>query len=127
MHSILRGLMGAVGELSDASYPTRVIPREIHRPDVSLSTVLAPYRDVMAYDVLLSDGSSELVDGADGYAPEGPLTTFFCVEPGRSPRLDSWSTKLLSIKTERIVRIRLMVDTAETMVGVPRPRLALAE
>jgi hypothetical protein len=59
----------------------------------------------MAFDVLLTDGSTETVE-ADGYAPEGPLTTFFAVDPGRPPRLDSWSVKLLSVRTDRIAQIR---------------------
>ena len=75
----------------------------------------------MAFNVLLTDGSTESVADADGYSPEGPLTTFFSVEPGRSPRLDTWSVKLLSIRTDRIVQIR------RTETSCSRPRLALAE
>ena len=60
----------------------------------------------MAFDVLLTDGSNEVVSDADGYAPEGPLTTFFSVDPGRSTRLDCWSVKVMSIRTDHIVRIR---------------------
>ena len=60
----------------------------------------------MAFNVQLTDGSTETVPDADGYAPEGPLTTFFSVEPGRAPRLDTWSVKLLSIRTDRIAQIR---------------------
>ena len=60
----------------------------------------------MGYEVLLTDDSVELVPDADSYAPEGPLTTFFAVDGGRQPRLNAWSRKLGSIRTDRIVRIR---------------------
>lgn len=72
----------------------------------------------MRFDVLLTDGSSELIDSVDGYSPEGALTTFFSVEPGRAVRLDPWSVRHLSIRTERIARIRMlacpMVQVAPT-------------
>jgi hypothetical protein len=60
----------------------------------------------MAYEVILDDQRIEVVPDADGYALEGPLTTFFAVDPGRRARLDAWSTRLLSMRTERIVSIR---------------------
>ncbi len=75
----------------------------------------------MSFAVLLTDGTNEVVADADGYSPEGPLTTFFSVDPGRHPRLDTWSVKLMSIRTDRILHIR-RIDTA-----VSRPHLSLAE
>lgn len=59
----------------------------------------------MRYDITLLDQNTDVVFDADGYAQEGPLTTFFRAEPGRPARLDPWATRLLSIRTERIARI----------------------
>jgi hypothetical protein len=59
----------------------------------------------MRYEVMLSDGSAEVIDHVDGYAPDGTLTTFFTVEPGRAVRLDPWAIRVLSMRTDRIVRI----------------------
>jgi hypothetical protein len=64
------------------------------------------------YHVYLSDESAEVVPGAVGYVQEGPLTTFFSVDHGRGPRFDSWSTKLLSVRTDRIVSIRRLSEQA---------------
>lgn len=58
----------------------------------------------MAFEVTLSDDSSEHVEGADSYCQEGPLTTFFGNDRPRP--LDSWSVKVASYRTDRIVRIR---------------------
>jgi hypothetical protein len=75
----------------------------------------------MGYEVILSDESTELVDDADSYTQEGPLTTFYGVEPGRPPRLDAWSTKLLSIRTDRIVCIRKVRATRRLALAEERP------
>jgi len=58
----------------------------------------------MAFEVTLTDDSTEEVDGADSYCLEGPLTTFYGNDRPRP--LDSWSTKVASYRTERIARIR---------------------
>jgi hypothetical protein len=72
----------------------------------------------MAFEVTLTDESTELVDGADSYQQEGPLTTFY---GGDRPRpLDSWSVKVASYRTDRIARIRRQGTAAEL-----RPRLQL--
>ncbi len=60
----------------------------------------------MEYDITFVDTHVEHAAGADGYAPEGPLTTFFRVAPGRPARLDPWAERLLSIRTDRILSIR---------------------
>ena len=59
----------------------------------------------MGYEITLIDDSTEQLD-ADGYALEGPLTTFFRNRPGRAARLDPWSTRIMSVRTERIACIR---------------------
>ena len=60
----------------------------------------------MRYDITLLDQTVDVVFGADGYALEGPLTTFFLTEPGRPVRLDPWAIRLLSVRTDKILRIR---------------------
>jgi hypothetical protein len=59
----------------------------------------------MRYEVLLNDGSLEVIDQVDGYAPDGCLTTFFTVEHGRAIRLDPWAVRVMSLRTDRVVRI----------------------
>jgi hypothetical protein len=63
----------------------------------------------MGYEILMMD-ATETVENADGYGQEGPMTTFFRSEPGRPARLDPWCTRVLSVRTDRIVRIRRDVD-----------------
>jgi hypothetical protein len=58
------------------------------------------------YEVRMADDGLEFIPDAVGYTQEGPLTTFFAVDHGRGPRFDAWSTKLLSVRTDRIVSIR---------------------
>lgn len=58
----------------------------------------------MSFEVTLVDDSVEQVEGADSYALEGPLTTFFGNDRPRP--LDSWSVKVASFRTDRIARIR---------------------
>ena len=59
----------------------------------------------MTFEVVLPDEVVEQIDGADGYAQEGPLTTFF--DNGARPGgLGCWSVKLASYRTGDIVRIR---------------------
>lgn len=65
----------------------------------------------MGYEVTISDGSTELVRGADTYQQEGPLTTFFRTEPGRRV-VDGWSTRLASFRTVEVVRIRRLEEQA---------------
>jgi hypothetical protein len=59
----------------------------------------------MRFEITLLDQTTDVVYDADGYAQEGPLTTFFRAEPGRPARLDPWATRLLSVRTDRIARI----------------------
>ncbi len=57
------------------------------------------------FEVTLSADRSELIDGADAYQLEGPLTTFFRLGGSRTV-IDSWSTRLASFRTVDIVTIR---------------------
>jgi hypothetical protein len=56
------------------------------------------------YEIVLKDGDREVVEGADTYALEGPLTTFFETEGDRGV-VDCWSVRLASIRTADIARI----------------------
>ena len=71
----------------------------------------------MGYEITMLDDTTESVPEADGYGQEGPLTTFFITEPGRPARLDPWCTRLLSIRTDRVLRIRC----AENVASAVRP------
>ena len=75
--------------------------------DLWFPTGLRAHAGPMGYEVSLSDGSTEVVPGADTYQQEGPLTTFFATEPGRRV-VDGWSTRLASFRTVEVVRIRRM-------------------
>lgn len=71
----------------------------------------------MRYELLLADGSVEVIDDVDGYAPDGALTTFFTVEPGRAIRLDPWAVRVMSMRTDRIVRIARLVQSPAAQVA----------
>jgi hypothetical protein len=58
----------------------------------------------MAFEITLTNDTAESVEGADSYAMEGPLTTFYGADRPRP--LDTWSVKVASYRTERIARIR---------------------
>jgi hypothetical protein len=55
------------------------------------------------YEILLADGLV-VVDGADAYAPDGQMTTFFRCRDGRDA-IDVWATRIASFRTADIVRI----------------------
>ena len=57
------------------------------------------------FEVMLQDRSLELVDGADAYQQEGPMTTFFRRGEGRDV-IDSWSTRVASFRTADLLVVR---------------------
>jgi hypothetical protein len=59
----------------------------------------------MSYEVTLKPDLTEVVEGADAYVQEGPLTTFFQGRDGRAV-LDCWARRLASFRTADIVCIR---------------------
>ena len=78
----------------------------------------------MAYEVTISDGTVDVVDGADSYQQEGPLTTFFSTGPERTV-VDSWSVRLASYRTASILRVRRVEDErAGALSPSWRPRSA---
>jgi hypothetical protein len=59
----------------------------------------------MAYEVGLKGGEVDIVEHADSYQQEGPLTTFFRTRHGRAV-IDCWARRVASYRTADIVRIR---------------------
>lgn len=60
--------------------------------------------DEVEFEVILSDGREESVQGADAYQPEQSMTTFFST--GGRHRIDCWSVRMASFRTDQIVAIR---------------------
>jgi len=58
----------------------------------------------VVFEVVLADGQSEVVRGANAYVQEGPLTTFF-FSPRSKAQIDSRSERLGSFRTAEIRRI----------------------
>jgi hypothetical protein len=84
-------------------WTTREIHTETHRFRAYRPTSGLPYGRIM-FEVTLLDDAVEVVDGADSFQQEGPLTTFFATG-GRHRGLDAWSIKLASFRTDRIAKI----------------------
>lgn len=59
----------------------------------------------MTFEVTLRDRTTETIDGVDGYQQEGQMTTFFQHGSGRRA-LDSWSTRVASVRTAEILVVR---------------------
>ena len=73
--------------------------------------------DATVYEVTLKDRSVEMIDDADAYQQEGPMTTFFRTAPDRQV-VDTWSTRIASFRTADIAIIRRRTAPAE---GAPSP------
>jgi hypothetical protein len=71
--------------------------------------VAAMVPDVL-YEVTLADEVVQ-VRGADAYAPDGRMTTFYRCRDDRVA-IDSWSTRIASFRTVDIVRIVRVEETA---------------
>jgi len=59
----------------------------------------------MTYVVCFEDDTTTLVDGADAYEQEGPLTTFFA-RNGGGRITSAFSERVASFRTSRIVEVR---------------------
>ena len=64
------------------------------------------------YQITLKDRSMERIEGADAYQQEGPMTTFFQTGSGRNV-VDTWSTRIASIRTSEVIVIRRVDDGAD--------------
>lgn len=71
--------------------------------------------DHTRFEVLLADGLVE-VDGADAYAPDGALTTFYRCGEGRAT-IDVWATRVASFRTADVLRIRRVERPASIRVA----------
>jgi hypothetical protein len=67
------------------------------------------------FEVMMQDRSVELVEGADAYQQEGPMTTFFRRGDGRD-LIDSWSVRVASFRTADLIVVRRR-DTVVTQSG----------
>lgn len=56
------------------------------------------------YLVQQTDDVTRIVEGADAYAPEGVLTTFFATRDGRGV-IDSWADRVASFRTAGIASV----------------------
>jgi len=72
------------------------------------------------FEVMLRDRSVELVDGADAYQQEGPMTTFFRRADGREV-VDSWSMRVASFRTTDLLVVRRREP--ERALGATTPTL----
>lgn len=67
------------------------------------------------FDVLLTDGLVQ-VDGADAYAPDGQLTTFYRCGEGRET-IDVWATRIASFRTVDVLRVMRIDAPAHVRVA----------
>jgi hypothetical protein len=109
----------------------RVVPREDTGFRAFLLTGVPPYRASMArYEVTLKDRTVEVIDEADAYQQEGPMTTFFATGPGRQV-VDCWSDRLASFRTSEIMIIRRVdgplapAEEDEVVTGTVTPASAV--
>ena len=58
-----------------------------------------------SFDVVLADGTHEVVAGVDAYQQEASMTTFFRSDTGRQS-VDCWSVRVASFRTDHIAAIR---------------------
>jgi hypothetical protein len=65
-----------------------------------------------AYEITLKDQARERIDGADAYAQEGQLTTFFRTASARQV-VDCWSVRVASFRTTEIVAVRRLEEPSE--------------
>ena len=70
------------------------------------------------FEVTMRDGNVERVDDADAYQQEGQMTTFF--RTGDGGRVDSWSTRVASVRTADVLLIRRTGAEAEAAVATLR-------
>ena len=62
-----------------------------------------------SYEVILRDRTTEVVPEADAYQQEGQMTTFFRTASARQV-VDTWSTRVASIRTAEVLVIRRLDD-----------------
>jgi hypothetical protein len=75
------------------------------------------------YEVVLQDSSVELIDDADAYQQEGPMTTFFRCGSGRDV-IDSWSIRIASFRTSDLRMVRRHEPRPALSPALPAVRCA---
>jgi len=60
------------------------------------------------FEVTLGDRTTYVVEDADSYNQEGPLTTFY--ETGGRGVIDSWAQRVMSLRTSEILMVRRLED-----------------
>ena len=60
---------------------------------------------MVSHEITLKNDRVERIDGADAYAQEGQLTTFFRTDPDRRI-IDRWSVRLASFRTSEVLGVR---------------------
>ena len=58
----------------------------------------------VSFSVTLRDGATEEVVGADAYAQEQSMTTFFRTDGRRT--VDCWAVRMASFRTDQIMAVR---------------------
>ena len=66
----------------------------------------------MAFVIMFDDETSTVVEGADAYEQEGPLTTFFD-RNGGGRLASAFTVRLASFRTSRILEVRLRGEQDE--------------
>lgn len=61
----------------------------------------------MSYEVTLTGGEVDVVDGATTFRQDGQLLTFYRTRPGRDA-IDCWSTPVASFRTATVSKVRLL-------------------
>ncbi|MFN0028909.1 MAG: hypothetical protein ACKV2O_17240 [Acidimicrobiales bacterium] len=62
-----------------------------------------------SYQVILTDRSVQEISEAHAFQQEGPMTTFFRNDEDRHV-VDSWSTRVFSVRTAEVLMIRRVGD-----------------
>jgi hypothetical protein len=79
------------------------------------STSDASYAAVMSFVVHFEDDTTTIVDDADSYEQEGPLTTFFD-RNGGGRLASAFAVRVASFRTAKIVEVRRETDLAVAAV-----------
>jgi hypothetical protein len=66
----------------------------------------------MGFEVRFVDERTTVVQGADAYEQEGPLTTFFARNGGAGRLASAFSVRVASFRTDRLVEIRRLDQLA---------------
>ena len=90
-------------------------PTTDYNPTTDHPTTITSRQGVeVEYLVRLTSGETVVVDGANAYQPEGPMTTFFSTGSTRAT-IDSWSIRVASFRTADVVSVRRSVTTVDSV------------